>query len=464
MDMYQGIDDGDKNIFELINEVFDQAKEIERLSDEAQIEGENAELKAKATDSNLDEVQDVIKEWQEKINKLLNATTADGPEALQNAFDRSEKFKSKSSELQEVIEEVKKILGDYEANLISAKLLTQTAMEKFGVVSKQAEETEGIQKEVDDKLKKTDDMKVPEDELNNLKNLVKEALEQTRAVYDDAFDLLNEVSEFELNNKLDDINDKVEQLNKHSDMTELNLKTFADENAKFLEEMEKTIEAAEVVEVKAFKLQSEITELLKTINDIHEDAKKAISDKDSIIENARNIVNSLEDFTLKVEKSRESARMALEKIPEILKKIEDSVKIVEKLENKLDNQTKTAADVKEKCSTAKEHMDEILSESEEIKSKIDQLEQDFEGMPADVASSDKETMRIFDLVEKLEINEADDDKLIESTKEKTEKSKLQAQEADTKVDAALENIQSLMDGIAQIKDIDQESLHNFGKK
>ena len=462
--MYIGVEGGDKNLFELINDVFNEVNEIEKLSDEAQIEDQNADFKIEATDKNLDETQEIIRELKEKLEKLYNSTTSEGPEALQDAFDRSEKFNTKSSELKEILGQVKQILKDYEENLINAKLLTGIAIEKFAKVSLQSDETVKLQILVDDKLNEIDDLKMSEDELNTLKKLVRDALEQTRAVYDNAFDLLNEVSAFELQNKLDDINNKVEQLNKHSDLTEMNVKKFVDENSEFLDEMEKTIEAAEAVEEKAFKLQSEINMLLKTITDIHKDAKKSIFDKDSILENARNIVNSLEDFTLKVEKSRESARMALEKIPEILQKIENSVKIVEKLENKLDNQTKMATDAKEKCSTAKEQMDEILSESEEIKSNIEQLENDFEELPADVASSDKETMKIFDEVEKLEKSEVEDGKLIESAKEKIDKTKSLAQETDKKLDNVIESVQELMDGIVKIKDIDPETLHNFGKK
>lgn len=465
IEIYAGVDGGDKNLFELINNIFDEVEQIEILADEVQLEGENADMKLKATSSNHGNVHEIIRELQENLNKLQNSTSHDGPKALQDAFDVSEKFNTKSSELKEVLNQVKQILKDYEENLINAKLLTSKAIEKFAKVSLQADETEAKQKDVEYKLiyVKTDDMKMSEDELNNLKKLVKDALEQTKLVYEDAFDLLNEVSEFELNNKLDHINDKVNRIRNHSNLTEMSLKEFADENAKFLDEMEKTIEAAEIVEAKAFKLQIEITTLLKTINDIHEDAKKAVSDTESIIENARSILSGLEDFTLKVEESRENARTALEKIPDILNKIKDSVKIVEKLENKLDNQTKAATDAKEKCSTAKEQMDEILSESEDIKSKIEELEKNFEGLPADVLSSDKEAMRIFNEVEKLEISEAEDSKLITSAQEKVEETKTKVKESDLKLEKSLDNIHSLMNDIAQIKNIDQETLDNFGK-
>lgn len=459
-----GVDGGDKTLFETIGIVLEEIKQIEKLANEVDIESGAAGKNVQATANNLDNTREVFRQIQDELSKLLNATTVEGPEALQDAFDRSEKFNSNSSQLTKILEEVKLILKDFEANLRNAKTLTTLAIEKFANVSSQADEATTLQKEVDHELKEIDDMKISDDELRNLKKLVKDAVEKTKQVYVDAFDLLNEVTKFDLNNRLNEINDKVGKLNNHSDATTMNLKNFADENAKFLADMETTIDASAVAEEKAFKLQNEIEELLKTIKSIHEDAIKSITDKDSIVENARKIRDQLEDFTLKVEKSRENARAALEKIPEILKKIEDSVKIVDKLEKKLDNDTRAATETKEKCSTAKEQMDEILGESDDIRAKIKQLETDFESLPADIKSVDKEATRISDEIDKLEKTEADDNKLIELAKIKIETTKSQAHATDVKVDDALEKIQSLMDRIAQVKNIDQESLNDFGKE
>lgn len=463
IEMYTGVDGGGKTLFAMINEVFDDVNKIENLAKAVESEVEGATKNAGVIAKNVDDTQEIIRQLQDEINKVLNATTVEGPEALQDAFDRSEKFNTNSSELKDILEQMKLILKDYEINLRNAKRLTSQAVEKFAQVSQQADKTLDKQKSVGDTLSETVGMKVSEDELKNLKKLTGEALEQANKVFDDAFDLLSEVSEFELRDKLEIINAKVDNLNKHSDAAELDLKTFADENAKFLDDMEKTIEAAEIAEEKAFELLDKIEELLKTVNDIHNNASQAIADKNSIIENAKNIYNSLEDFTLKVEKSRENARTALEKIPEILKKIEDSVKIVEKLEQRMDYHTKTATEAKDQCTTAKEQMDEILGESDNIKAQIKQLETDFETQPDEITKQAKESTRISDEVDKLDERETEDEKLIKSTQEKVENTKTKAQETDVEVDKALQKVQKLMDEIGKFKSIDEDSLDDFGK-
>lgn len=459
-DINTGVDGGEKSLFDLIKSVFDDISEVERLEDEVEIEQEGAIKNTEALDGNLENTQETIREIQELMNRLQNATSFEGPQALQDAFDRSEKFNVHSSELNNVLDQMKLILVDYEENLLNAKNLTSIAIEKFAEGSQQANETMDKQKRVDDVLKELQDIKLSYDELKNMKTVVNKSLAAARAVYDDSFDLLNEVTQFELIDKLDKINKKIEELDDNSDTTELALAQFAEDNSKFLDEMEKTIDTAELAEQRAFKLQEEIKELLKIINAIHDDAVKAILNKDSIIENAKNIYNSLEDFTLKVEKSRESARMAMENIQKIIDKIRESEKIVEKLENDLDVQTKAATDAKQKCTTAKEQMDEILEETAEISEKIEQLRQDFEPMPDDI---DKEVIRLNNESDKLEKDEEVDDKLIEATKEKIEKTKSKAKETDSKVDGALKQLEDLSDAIAQFKGIDQKSLDDLGK-
>lgn len=463
VEFYVGVDGGDKSLIELINSVFEDVKNLENLTDDIGTETETAAKNADAIDKNVDSTKETIRELQAELSRLMNSTSEDAPQALQDAFDRSEKFNTNSSQLKEILDQVKRILKDYEINLLNSKLLTSQAIEKFAEVAKKQESTAKEQAVVDEQLSGVDNMKASENLMKNMKKLAGEALEQSNKVFEEAFDLLNEVSEFELHDKLKEINDKVEELNKHSEATGVNVKQFADDNAKFLDKVEATIDAAEIAEVKALKLQKEIEELLIMVNGIHVDAIKAIADKDTIIENAKNIYNNLQDFTLKVEKSRENARMALEKIPEILKKINDSVDIVEKLEDKLDASTKAAIKAQEMCTTAKQQMDEILGESDEIRARIEKLGKDFESLPSNNEDADKEGTRISDEIDKLEKIEAVDSPLIEAAKIKIDKTKTQSQSTDVAIDVALKNIEELMDQLGKLKNIDHDVLNDFGE-
>lgn len=458
-----GVDGGEKNLIEWINIVFDEIFQIENLANEVENEAENADKNRKSTESNEENIQEAIREIQQDLNRLENVTTYDGPEALQNAFDRSEKFDANSNELKDILGQVRAILKDYEEQLGNSKNFSSIALENFGKSSKDAETTVNIQQVTRDNLKKAGNLTEIEDEFENMKKIAKKAFDEANSTYNDAFELLNEVTALEINDKLNEFSKNIEALNKHSNETQVSLEDFAKENLKFLEDLDKTMDETESLAGKAFELQKRILKNIEIIKNIRADALKAIADKDSIVEIARNIYNGLDDFAFKVEKSREMARIAMEKIPEIVKKIQESVKIVEKLETKLDDQTKAAESAKAKCSTAKKQMDDILGESDEIREKIAKLVVDFEPLPDDARTSAKESMRLSDAFDNLEKLEAEDDKLIEATQVKIEKTKSQAQETDEKADEALEKLQALMDELSNLKNIDDESLNKFGE-
>lgn len=461
--MTTGVDGGDKSLTDLINSVFDDVREIEYLTDESENLAENAAKNTESTKKTAKTIQELVREIQDELNRLHNATTVEGPEELQNAFDRSEKFDANSKELNDVLGQVKAIVKDYEVNLLNAKMLTASAVEKFAKVESQVNQTLAAEKEVDDKLKEALGMELTKEELENIKKLAKDVLDKANVVYEDAFDLLNEVTAFDLEDKLEAINEKVKKLDEIVDVTNINLQKFAEDNTKFLDEMENTIDTAEKAEKKAFELQAEIEALLVEINGIHEQAKKAILNESSIINDAKKIHESLQDFQMKVEESRENARRALEKIPKILGKVNESVAIVEKLEENIDAQAKSANDAKDKCTTAKDQMDEILKQTEEIKEKIKQLENDFEPLPDENTEVTKENAGISDKFDAIEKAIDEDSDLIGKTKEKIEKTKSKVGDTDAKVENALKVLGDLTNEIAKLKDFDEGALNDLGE-
>lgn len=459
-----GVDGGDKTLIEIINNVFEDVKNTETLSGQIENELEAADKNHNAINDNLYDTQETIQEIQKEINRLLNETTVEGPEALQDAFDRSEKFEMNSGQLKNILDEAKLILKDYEENLKNAKLLTEKAIKKLAEVDQEASETLATQEEVEEKLDGVGDLKTSEIELNNLQKLSREALQEANRVFDEAFDLLNEVTKFELVAKLEDINEKVEKLKNHSGETDKTLKEFAKENENFLDEIEKTVETAEKAEEKAFKLKEEVEALLEILKSIHKDALQSIADVEAVIDNGTKIYKSLEDFTMMVEKSRESARIALEKLPEVIKKIADTLKIVEKLEEKMDKKTKVAFDKKEKFTKAKKLTDEVLEETENVEKRLEKFEIDFENQPNELLANDKEQTKISDDIDKLEKLAEEDAKLTETTKEKVETASSKMLRTDEEVEKALKKLQQLIEELDKVEEIDEQSFYDLGKR
>lgn len=462
IEMITGIDGGEHSLFELINIVFKSVDQIDSNTNQIELSLDDGNKLIKIADVKFTDLKEAIKKVQEEFEKVKNQTETDLPNALQDAFDKTEKFHTDTKELQETVEKMKGMLADYEKNLMNAKDLLSQTLDKFSEISKQIDSNTNVQKEIEDMLKDATDSSLPVHELENVQKLTSEAMEKAKSVFDDSLELLNEVSLLELYEKFDDIKSRIKALNDYPITAETDLKKFSDDNAQFLDEMETTIEKAEELEKKSVTQQEKIKELLKEIQDIENIAKKSIEDKDGIISNARNIFKTLEDFNTKVEESRENARAALEKIPEILKKISDSKEIVKTLENKVEENMKVAQDAKDKNSAIKEEMDKVLDQSNEMKTSIEALANELDEVfdeTTNVQKNHEKNSKDHDVLKKAE-NETED--FIQKAKEKVDRTKTKGVELDGKVDTMIGDLEKMAKQIDGIKDVDLKQLEEFG--
>lgn len=458
-----GVDGGDKTIMELINNVFDDFNKATRHANEIDERLKIINKQNAAADEIQKELKEMLREIQENINKQANRTSDLGPMVLQDARDRSEKLHDEAGQLKAILDEMKLILISYEENLKNAKDLSSEAIEKFTDATKKVDQTLAEQTFVEEKLKQTFDLETSHEELEAAEKLTKIAKENAEKVFEKAFDLLNEVSELELNDRLEEINERVEKLKNFSTQAHTSLEDFANKSSEFLDKMERTIDDAELLEAKARRLQLEIDKSMKAFQEISKKAQKAVDDTNETIKTARNIANSLQDFNFKVEESRMSARISMEKIPEIVNIIQESINIVEKLENGVDETAQATLSAKQKCSKAKNEMDEILDESNNIKSRTGIISDETENLMKQLSVGNKLTTKNTRDTDKLEAVEAKDNKLIESTKEKVEKSRLEVDEIDNKLENALSEIKRVLQTVTDMKEIDETALQELGK-
>lgn len=268
IDLNTGIDAGEQTLFELINSVFEPIVKAEKVATEIEIETANGIKVIKVSETDFEEVQDVIRKVNEEMRKLENSTSEELPKALQDAFDKSEKFQTDSKGIREIYEMMKIILADYEGNLVNAKMLTMDAMEKFAEINEKISESERIEKEIAQIFKIFEGQKLPFDDFSNFRKLSQNAAEQAKRVFEDAFELLNEVTMFNVENLLDSIKFKINELENYSTDGDTKLKKFVDDSSKFLDELEAKLDAAEKLEKKALEQQEEIKKKLKEVEGI----------------------------------------------------------------------------------------------------------------------------------------------------------------------------------------------------
>lgn len=263
IDLNTGIDGGEETLMELINNIFKSVDKAEAVATEIEIELTDGTRTMKITDTQFGDVQDVIRKVQAEFQKLQNSTSEDFPKAIQDAFDKSEKFSTDTKGIREVHESMKEILIDYESNLMNAKILTQDAIEKFAVIDEKISESERIEKEIQQIFKAFENYKPPFDAFDTVKSISQKASDEVDSVFDDAFELLNEVTIFNVDGKLDEIEKKVNELENYVAYGDKKLKQFIDESSKFLDELEVNLDAADVLEKKAWLQREKLLKQLK---------------------------------------------------------------------------------------------------------------------------------------------------------------------------------------------------------
>lgn len=444
-----------------LNSVLTDLAKIESLLGGIQTETESSESNINASNGKSADVKELVREIQNEMNRVLNLTAVEGPTSLQSALDRSDSLDSNSGELKSILDEAKTIILGYEINLINAKNLTKQVLAKFGELDRKIQETKSKQQELDDEMKIIGDLKATESELKNIKKLTQQSFDESNQVFEQSFEMLNEIARFELNDDRKEIDKNLERMKNFSTATVKSLESFISENSELLKEVEKTIAKAENVEERAFKIQKDVDETLQDMKKLKEDTKNAVGNKDDIMRDASRILTILNDFRLKIENDREIARRSLEKIEKITKKIGETLKALVKAEQSLKDKSKVAFKRRDENVSAKNIMDEVIEISGKIKLEIPQIQTTVDELSEDGSKNDKDSMIIGNQLDALEGREDSD--FITLTKENVERTKQMREETDDTIDETIEKLKNTLDEVATMKTYDELDLGEFGK-
>ncbi len=96
------------------------------------------------------------------------------------------------------------------------------------------------------------------------------------------------------------------------------------------------------------------------VEEIHKSISKSFKKGQKVIQEVRTTLDRLSNFNENNEKTYEMATFALEKVPEIKKRLQKSQDIVTSVENGLDSAIKNAGEAKEKALEVKEELSGIL--------------------------------------------------------------------------------------------------------
>lgn len=455
-----------------INNISTDLRKIESLLEGIESETKSSESSIDAFAKKFKDVNELIREIQDEMNRVNNMTELDAASAFQDAFDRSESLSTSSGELKSILDEAKSIISTYERNLINAKMLTKQTLERFGEVERKIDETKFEYSELDEGMKKLIDMKTAEAELKSAKKLVRDSSDATNKISTDAFELLSEVEiavdrgRFEFADKMSEINDNVEKMKNFVTETMKSLNGVVERNSDLLKEIEETIDRAKNVEEKALKVQHEVDVSLEHVKRMHAEANEAIGNKNNVIDDARDIFRKLDNFKFKVEDDRMTARRSLEKVDEISSKIQETLEILRKIEKDMDIKYQSATDSLNANLQSKETAQKIADVSEKMKNDVSSLKSTVHEISEKASKNDEYSIN-FDIgINKMEGREVDDSKFIEMSKENIGRAQQKLENVDNLIDDATKKLDMMLKEVDLMRTWDEVDidLDEFGER
>lgn len=188
----------------------------------------------------------------------------------------------------------------------------------------------------------------------------------------------------------------------------------------------------------------------------------AIANKNSTLNDAKNIINGLEDFHSQVERSREGAMMAMEKSPKIVKTLKETTALLKDAEEKVHKSFNDTMEAKVKSVEANQKLEDVLKQLELIQKRIEIIDEQSEKMDKESLAMEETLASNIKTADGLEQQEMIDRSETEETKKKVNMNKLEHQEANKEVEKVLKKIENLTREINNYKDIDDATLDRFG--
>lgn len=455
-----------------INNISTDLRKIESLLEGIDSETKSSETNIDAFNKKFKDVNELIREIQDEMNRVNNMTEVDGASAVHDAFDRSESLSTSSSELKSILDEAKSIISTYEKNLINAKILTKQTLERFSEVERKIDETKSEHADLNEGMMKVIDTKTAEAELKSAKKLVRDSSDATNKIFTEAFELLSEVEiavdrgRFEFADKMSEINEKVEKMKNFATETMKSLNGIVEKDSDLLKEIEETIDRAKNVEEKSANVQHEVDASLEHIERMYAEAIEAVENKNNVIVDATDILRKLNNFKFKIEDDRMIARRSLEKVDGVATKIRETQEILKKLEENLDMKYETAPNARSKDLKSKETAQKIADESKKIKNDVSILKSTGNEI-SEIASKNEEQSIDSNIdLDKLEVCEADDSKFIEMSKENIERTKQRLNNLDDLIFDTTRKLEIFLGEVDSLRTWDEADidLDEFGEK
>ncbi|GLV33913.1 Laminin B2 [Carabus blaptoides fortunei] len=457
----------DKTLLERLNSVRERQRQVSRILEEVEESMQVAEERGLQGLRNVTEAGNHIDEARKELNHALEVLRTDGATALQNAQTRAKEF------------------GQHSETMTKMSL---DARERADDLEKHAQEIENIAKKARNISSQAQDMykQIQEDQLqinndvNDLENKIEQSghdLAQVEASAKDALDRATEAENSALGTLNDVHNLRVPAVN--ISVLRVNADATRNESLRLLNATNQLIDGnvdllANIREQNSVALdlleqgreqQIAISDLLSEADLAHSIAENAVNLGDQTLNEAKETYNTLAGFDREVQASKNSAQEALKQIPEIQR-------IIDEARNKTDNaklslegarkNAQIARDIvvqaqKEFAEPASEKTEEIRLEADKMRNTAGKLRDEAENLAGRVTVTGHK-------LKGLEKQITSNGSIIDNAKKMVNQANTESKDASEKVAKVMTDVQSIIDELSGLTDIEPDHLAALEKK
>jgi len=460
-------DDEGTSLRDRLEELISRLSEVEVVVEKANMQLDDAQYQGGEASHNVLRGEVVINRARESLKNAKNHMDVDGREALRKAQERSRKFGEGNEIMSQLAGKARRLAESQEedaseiesiaseANTIStdAYKKARDALEEQVETANQIELLETQLKDMGAKLAEV------ETDSQETKSAATAAYMNALTIYQTAFNL--EVPEVDTSG----LADQASRVTKDAERIQEDAERLITEHDELLTTaMNKRQELSDLLN-SALAQQQQIDSQMAGMDEHRAKALKAVELGNTVLEEAKVTLATLQDFENRVNENKEAADEAIKKIADIKRTIEDSNEKTAAASEALENTDEkaflaheVAIESKTTAESASEHAKTIAAESIKIKDSAEQLNKDSQSLQAK-----------YDYTSELVANKTrktseEDAQLAAEALREANKAQSSSLEATQKVEQAKSELEEISQILSSIEEQDSSSLDELERR
>ncbi|XP_077506239.1 laminin subunit gamma-1 isoform X2 [Amblyomma americanum] len=455
-----------ESLAERLDELLRRIKKVQDIAGKIGLEIALAENIVEGAEHNMTSAEAVVERIKSTLTQAQKYLEEEAQNALKRALERSDRYGQQSEMMSQIARDARQLADQHEGDAgeiahMAADALNTTQEARAiaeGALSTQ-DKTESEIYQLKNRMREIMDLML------RTKKMAEEAKEEVRKAYDDALRVLSdatsvqmpEIDTDELSRKAQEIIDEAGRIQKEAD-------ELLKKHAAVLERVGPQREEAEDLLAEAQRQQQITDRLLAETDAAFAKAKEAAAEGERILEEAQNTLNVLKEFDENVKASKDKARAALQRVPEIQALIEeaenktrDARGALKDAEADANAASDTAKEAQRIAEQASQDAINVRDEADNAKTSARQLGDEAEELARKVEDTD-ERMRGF------EEQARGDMELAKEALEKANEARTGAKQASDKVAAAAATVNEILKALANVDNVDPRRLDQLEQR